>query len=709
MTWRKGEVDQERVRELSRRFGVDKLTATIFCRRGITSPYSLRFYLESDLRLLHNPFLMQPMVDAVERLKAALESGEKILIFGDRDVDGITATVLLHQVFTELGADVQWMLPEGEDAYGLTPKVVEKAAQLGINLLVTVDCGISNAEEIALAASRGIETVVVDHHNPPAKLPDAVAIVNPKLAGSTYPFADLCGCAVASKLEWALRFARSPFFGTPFTLLNARPANETVMVEAIRVVNLVVVDRISENVVPGMVPLEKTRLSRFLAVGGGELLALDVPTQARLLQLAFGDEVALPLSDLSPLVSQYLPGLAGKSLLRIQQESSRLRFAEKPASEIETLAELFAWLVLAKEKPLLEPAFKSLDLVTLGTLADLMPLADENRVFVKEGLNALRRPERSGLRHVFLRKDLLGKRIGTTEIAWQIAPLLNSAGRMGEPGKATRLFLSKIEEEIQDLVEQLFALDGKRRSMGEAVWGFVLGSAKDSYQHTEGRCVLVADGRIQRGITGVMASRLQSFFKVPAIVIAAGGENAVGSIRSARDGFVDEFFGRFSGHFANFGGHNFAGGFSLAAGNLPAFLESFSAGVGQFEIPAAQEETIFIDAEIPISYLTPELQKVVDLFEPFGEGNPPLSFLTRRMRILQCDLIGRKELVHLKMLLEAGPLKWPAVYWNGGPRLETDFRVGDTVDVVYRLGRNSYGGTESIQLTVVDIQKSGNS
>ncbi len=706
MKWRKKDVDAQEVKEIARRYGVDVLTATILARRAVTSPSALRFFLESDTRFLHNPFLMESMAEAVERINAALESGEKILIFGDRDVDGITATVLLCEILKEMGAEVQWMLPEGEETYGLSQRAVHKAVEEGVGLLITVDCGISNGPEIELAGKAGIETVVIDHHNPPEELPAALAIVNPKLSGSSYPFRDLCGCAVASKLEWALRFSQSPFFNAPFCLLNARPANETVIVEAVKLVNLAEKGRIMENVVAGLVPFEKTRLAAFLSdAQGGEVLVLGAAAQAALLRKAFGDVSGLPLSDIAPLVSEFLPAQAGKSLLKIQQASAEERYTDRPPLEIETLRDLFVSLVLSRENARLSPTFKRMDLVTLGTLADLMPLVDENRILVKQGLASLRRFERSGLRQVFLRKDLLGKRIGTSDIAWQIAPLLNSAGRMGEPGEATRLFLSETEEEIETLIDHLFSLDNRRKSMGETTWGLMLDKARESFDRTGGRCVLVCDERIQRGITGIMASRLQNFFKTPAIAISVGGEAAIGSIRSTRERVIGEFFDRFSEHFSNFGGHDFAGGFNLPREKLDSFLESFFARIEEIQLPAKEEETIGVDAEIPVSYLTADLQRIVDLFEPYGEGNPPLSFLTKGMKIVKCNLIGRKELNHLKLLLEAGKLKWPAVYWNAASRFPGDFKVGDAVDVVYRMGRNNYGGGENLQLTILDIQK----
>jgi len=178
----------------------------------------------------------------------------------------------------------------------------------------------------------------------------------------------------------------------------------------------------------------------------------------------------------------------------------------------------------------------------------------------------------------------------------------------------------------------------------------------------------------------------------------------VGSIRSNRPQVIADFFRRHSREFLSFGGHDFAGGFSIQRARLDGFVTAFFEQAEDFPQPAAEAESLVIDAEIPISHLTPDLQKTVDLLEPFGEGNPPLLFLTRGMRVAHCELIGRRDLAHLKLLLEAGAVKWPAVFWNAAARFPGEFTIGDTVDVVYRLGRNSYGGGENLQLTIVDLE-----
>ena len=236
-----------------------------------------------------------------------------------------------------------------------------------------------------------------------------------------------------------------------------------------------------------------------------------------------------------------------------------------------------------------------------------MPLCDENRVLVRRGLALLRASERNGLRQVFRRKDLLGKRISTSDIAWQVSPLINSAGRMGEPGTATRVFLAESPEAAEPLVEQLFLLDGKRKSLGESAWNLVMNQARDSLERSGGRCILVHDERIQRGITGIIASRLQGFFKAPAIVMAVGTQTAVGSIRSNQNRVIADFFERHGTEFLSFGGHDFAGGFSIERGRVEGFVQAFFERAEEIpQPPAADGETITIDAEIPLTYLSPE-------------------------------------------------------------------------------------------------------
>lgn len=206
------------------------------------------------------------MEDAVDRILQARDEGEKVLIFGDRDVDGITSTTILYEYLSKLGMDVSWRLPHGNDDYGLNTESVEEFARQYGSLIITVDCGISNNEEIARAGELGIDVIVVDHHTVPERPPENAVIINPKMPNTAYPFKEISGCAVVYKLIKALRFAESELYKQEICLLNVRPLNDAYLIEAVKTVNLHEKERIAETVVPLMLSINETRLVDFCAV-----------------------------------------------------------------------------------------------------------------------------------------------------------------------------------------------------------------------------------------------------------------------------------------------------------------------------------------------------------------------------------------------------------------------------------------------------------
>jgi len=704
MTWHKKEIDSAQVKEIAARFGVDLLTATVLSRRGVTAPEEVRFYLEKDLRFAHNPFLFTSMEDAVDRILAAIEEGEKIKIFGDRDVDGITSTVLMYKTLEELGADAEWALPNGDDPYGLTTKAVDHfVEQGGGSLLITVDCGISNVREIAHAAERGMETIVVDHHNPPEELPEAVAIIDPKVAGCGYPFRDLAGCGVVSKVVWALRFARSELYKQTFCLMNVRPGNGTYVIEAVKLRNLVVVDRVTENLAPGVVRIEQTRLVDFFA--GCEILVYDAPPQARMLRELFGPAIEFGLTDMAPQIGKALPEMAGKSVIKIRDQLRGAGYNAKAPSELDVFVDLFISVVHARNPGLFEDFLPLLDLVALGTLADLMPLRNENRILVRNGMEVLNSTAREGLRELIATQNLVGKRLSTTDVGWQLSPVINASGRMGVPGKAAELLLTADPARRRELAEVVTGLNRDRKRLGDAAWEKILPAAKRSYEELSGKLVLVADREIYRGITGIIAARLVNYFNAPAVVVALLADKAVASLRSVAGFKVGEFLERSADLFIDYGGHDFAAGFSITLENFEEFARRVPLLVEDLESVPASGEVLEIDAELPSKYMTPQLVDLVERFEPYGEGSPPLVFLSKRLLIAGLDLVGKREQSHVKLLLDSGPFKWPAVYWNAANRVGIEFNPGDRVDVVFRLGRNYFQNRESLQLTVLDLKR----
>ena len=703
MEWIKKELDAKVVRDLSSRFEIDLLSASILARRGIVSPDEALYYVERDLRYLHNPFLFAQMEDVVDRLLVAAEEGERVRIFGDRDVDGITSTVLMKKVLEEIGLEASWALPSGDDPYGLSMRAVSDFAAEEGTLLITVDCGISNAAEIAYAGELGIDSIVIDHHLPPEVLPPATAIVNPKAADAGYPFRDLAGCGVVAKVAWALRFARTDLYKQLFCLLNVRPGNGTYVIEAVKVQNLVEVGRLTENLVPGVGLIGQTRIVEFLE--GCQICVYDAPGQVRLLKAIFGERVEINVFDLAPEIWKVFPSMQGKSLLKLREQSRLSRYRNGSLGELDTFSALFSSTVLARNPSLSGEYRNLLDLVALGTLADLMPLKGENRLLVRAGMEELNATARKGLQELLLAQKLSWKRLSTTDVGWQISPLINSTGRMGVPDKAAELFLTEDPARRRELAETVCGLNRDRKRLGDEVWDKVLPAAKRSFEELGGKLVLVAEREMHRGITGIIAARLVNYFNVPAIVVAFLEDNrVVGSLRSDARLNVKEFLERSSSLFIDFGGHDYAAGFSITVENLQEFTKRLPSLVQELAAPVPPVSSIDIDAELPQKYMTPELAELVERLEPYGEGNPPLVFLARGMKIAELDLVGKREQSHVRMLLDGGQFKWPAVYWNAANRVGSEFSLGDHVDIVFRLGRNYYQNRESLQLTILDLK-----
>ncbi|MBN1836825.1 MAG: single-stranded-DNA-specific exonuclease RecJ [Spirochaetales bacterium] len=717
MIWEKSELHADDVRELARRYNLDLISASVLLRRGFTAGEPLRFLLEDDLALLHNPFLFPEMGRAVARIRSAIEGGESIVVFGDRDVDGITSTILVYQLLQSRGAKVRWQIPLGEEDYGLSAAAVEQAAGEGCSLLITVDCGVSNVEEIARARELGMDTIVLDHHNPPESLPVTAAMLNPKCKDCPYPFRDLAGCGVALKLVLAMAMADTPLAGEPVWILHVRPANAAYLLEAVCLENLVPGERIADSLPPGMPGLEKSRVYRALA--GKRVLVYDLPGQRRLLEEVSFDP-GFELEDIAPWLQPWVSGgedngpagaapaghdlagqsLAGQSLLRIKESLPQFRYS--PVDELGILVALYVSAMWSRYRlaDALEPV---LDLAALGTVADLMPVIDENKIIVRRGLALLARMRRPGLRELLIRQNLHGRRLTSKDLSWHVAPVLNSAGRMGEPERAAALLLAEDTREIEGLLDAVMALNVRRKQLGDRLWDACYGQAGRSAERAGGKLLLVRERQIPRGITGILAARLAAAFHVPALVVALGDTKAVGSLRSPYpvDGLLDQF----AELLLNYGGHDRAAGFNLLSERFAEFEERFYRLAASYEAPPQEEARIRIDAEVPPEFLNPELIRVVELFEPYGEGFPPLTFLTRGLSVEGLEIVGRRERAHAKLLLRAGRHRWPALYWNAADKVGKEFSLQDTVDVVYRLGRNYFQNTETLQLSIVDLKR----
>ena len=360
----------------------------------------------------------------------------------------------------------------------------------------------------------------------------------------------------------------------------------------------------------------------------------------------------------------------------------------------------------AAEAAAAEELLSTLDLVALASLADMMPLQGENRILVKQGLNRMTRSPRPGLRALLERQSLLGKSIDTRDVGWSISPVVNASGRMGEPDKAVRLLLSADANERDELADYVVGLNRTRREVGDRAWELVQLQARESLEAHEGRFILVHHREIHRGVTGILAGRLARQFGAPTAVVSILEDKAVGSVRTARGVVVTELLARCDDLFADWGGHDQAGGFHLEVDRVPQLEQRMLEVIPSLAMEGEEESVVQVDAELTPEHLTLKLFEVLARFAPFGQENPPLAFLARSLRVHDIVFMGREQ-DHLRVTLDAGASKWPAVYWRAAEQVGPVFEKGDAVDVVFNLGMNFYKGTERPQLTIVDMKRAG--
>ena len=707
MKWKIRQAAYDDIKALQDRFALDHVTARILAAREVRTPQQAKFFLESDVSFLHNPFLFEDMEPFCDRMLQAIEDREKVRVFGDRDVDGITSTALLVSELRTMGLDVSYTVPMGDEPYGMTLDSVKQAIEDGVTLAITVDCGISCIAEIDYAQSHGLDVLVTDHHIAGENLPPASAIIDPKVAGCGYPFESLAGVGVAAKCIWAMRFAQTRFYRSPVILLHAFPGNGTVVIEAAQIRNMEVVDRITEEVVPGILPERNSRLLKFLSCGL-PVYVLDRDQEMIQLRKAFPG-VDIYTEELRTEFEKVLPPVRGKSIFALSQ-ASRFALYTQVRSELDTLIGLFGAYVRACTPSLYKDYLPLMDLVAIGTVSDLMPMTDENRILVKAGLKVLETRPRDSLRPFLAMQNLLGKKLSTTDIGWQISPLLNASGRLGRPDVAIEMLLSTDQVRAMEYSRELARLNDERKKLGEDAWNRLQGKARKSYEQFGTKLVLVNDPHIARGITGIIATRLLKAFRCPAMVITSTDDGrAIGSMRSSAGFNCHDFLSRYSDLFDDFGGHAQAGGFSLDPLKVDELCIRISEDIDYMDCPDAEaDETLEIDALLRPDEFTPAIIKVVERLEPYGEQSGPVVFLIEGARIESINAMQNSKdpgAAHLRLGLSFGSIQWPGVFWSAGARVGHDFDEGEIVDVAFQLGRNYYRNQELIQLTVKDIRR----
>lgn len=712
-TWNKKNIAKELVMSLHTKYGTDLLTSSILARRDIITGSEVQYFLEQDKRFLHCPFLFDAMEDACDRILDAKEEGEKVLIFGDRDVDGITSTTLLYQYLKSIGIDVQYKIPSGDDDFGLSIDAIDNFAANYGTLIITVDNGICCKKEVDHAADLGIDVIVVDHHEPnDENYPELAIVIDPKVEDCGYPFPHISGCAVVYKLITALRFALNPLYKQEICLLNVHPINDAYVIECLKIENMIIKDKLSETFVPGVMPLHQTKLVDFLK--GQQIFVWDENLQKKMLVKIFGQNVEINMLDVRPEIATIIPSVAELSLLRLKSFSKIAKYQESPSSEIEAFYNIFITFIQMKISENKNPKIEEeeLQLVALAALADIMPLQNENRILVRQGIASMNKGRyRPGLYELIQKQNMLGKKISSTDLSWNIVPLLNATGRLGEPETALQLLLEENPQTREKIADRILALNIERKKLGAEAQIVADSQVRENLPRFSNKIAYVKSEKINRGVTGIVAGKLSSMLKLPSIVIGQiDGDLFRASLRSISgvdlQNILDYCNSKIQGGlFEKYGGHSEAAGFSIKKENLPILEKALEEYASYLEISENAKTEISIDAELPFEYMSPELLNLVDSFEPFGQGNPNLKFLVKNAKIISADVMGKTEVQHLRLTIDCGKYKWPSIYWKAAERLNRDFSVGDKVNIVFEATRNLYNGNETPQMNIVEMEK----
>jgi single-stranded-DNA-specific exonuclease len=566
--------DPKNVREIHHCLGCHSITATLLANRNLGCIDDIKCFLSPSFKQLRDPDSLIDMDIAVKRIAKAVFAGEKILIFGDYDVDGITSTVLLFEFLKRTGARVSYHIPHRiEEGYSLKPEHAEKffSACNDLSLIITVDCGSNSNEAIAAARKNGIDVIITDHHLVTGTLPDAHAIVNPKREDCSSGLSHLAGVGVVFYLIISLR--------------------------------------------------------KYLRKKG-------------------------------------------------------------------------FW----KNNP--EPNLKQMcDLVALGTIADLVPLRDENRVLVKAGLDIMKSGTRLGLKSLAKVCGFFKHVFDSEDIAFRIAPRLNAAGRIEHAESAARLLLSDREDMAVELARFLDELNIQRKEFEQETFQEILHHIDHHPDMLQNKTLVLSSPHWHEGILGIVASKLAEKFFKPTVLISVRDGFGKGSCRSI-PGF--DLFSRLCGCSTlldDFGGHSMAAGLKIPTANIDIFKEDFEKIVAAYLQKDNLIPEITVDCELSFDDISEHLIDEIESLKPFGCENPEPVFLARNIMVSDPQIVGQN---HRRMILSQPggrtQKKIHAIHFNIDPCRQVE---GFLKFAIFRLRWNHWNGNKTAQILIEEIEQNG--
>lgn len=671
--------------------GLSDVLIKILINRGIKDPSAVERYFNPRSRYLFSPFVMEDICIAIDRIFKATEKNENIRVYGDRDVDGITSTVVLTETLRSFYDFVDYTVPVIEDGYGLNPAYIDAAAKDAIGLMITVDCGISNYDEIKYAKSKGIDVIITDHHEPPAQLPEAVAIVDPKRHDSLCFQKNIAGCAVAFKLSMALEMARCNKLSKPLIAFDLSDDNITVVRFTPREGFTFIKEKnINSSTFSNAVPV-------FFSKEEREILCDLVPT----ISSSISDPGCKPIY-VDKYIAQYLPDAAN---LTKEQLKKTLNLEHIKGSK--SLLLLFLKCVEAGLPAIKQLWVKCLDLLTVGTIADMVPLQGENRTFCQMGLKFVTKTKRLGLANLFTKLGWKSKQISEKDISFSIAPVLNSSGRLKTAELAIDLLVTNQINKADSLAEQLYQLNNERKKLGEECYNCVKEYLSKQNDIEKDRILLVAAPIKNQGVTGIVATRLMLDYSRPVIVLLEDQGKMLGSARSFKDINIIEALNYCSDTLEKYGGHIGAAGVTVN----PEKVESFRTKLREYASANISPENLKpeweIDSEVLIENVDEDFLNEIQKVAPFGIENPAPIFMAKGAQFMEIKKVGdNKNHLRFKFRRPNGRFLYGIGFSMGDIMVPEIVRDG-TCDLVFHVEPNDYNGMHTAQLMVLDCRLKG--
>ena len=541
--------------------GISELLARALINRGIESIEQAKRFLSADLDEMYDPFLLTDLEEAVDRILMAIEENEKICIYGDYDVDGVTSTALCVNVLRKLEADVMHYIPvRADEGYGLNAEAAEYLAQQQVNLIISVDCGIRSIDVVERIKELGMEIIITDHHECGEELPQTLAVINPHRQDCSYPFKELAGVGVALKLMQAVTDS----------------------------------------------------------IGCGELIA------------------------------------------------------------------------------------EVMDLAAIGTVADVVPLLDENRVIVKNGLKALQNTENIGLQALIAVSGLGEKEISSYNIAFVLAPRINAAGRLADASRCVELLITEDYDLAKEIAEELEKENRERQRIEAEIQEQAVGKLASIASFEKEQIIVLEDANWHPGVIGIVASRVVDQYSKPAILIAKDEEWGKGSARSMKGFNIYEAMCRCSEIFEKFGGHEMAAGLTLKSENIEVLRKRINEVAIEMLDGKELLPEIMVDYKLEAKDINLQTAKQLKMLEPFGMGNSNPNFVCRDMQIVDRRLVGASG-KHVSLNLYDGKNNVKAIAFNMG-NLFNVLSIGKKIDIICCMDINLWNNNENLQLVIKDIK-----